>query len=189
MAERLRGLLAGQAVPGWENSSTSARADPVRLLVEPLLAVSAGHRFYNLLDRNGFAPSRRSQPLPTIAYFVSTKAARRCSRQFGLCSVTWAGIYRSLLTRPRPTLWSRDGRTWAADWPRLSAFGTRNSSACWPAHRCHFGLDKIIDSLNAEVVPLADPLVCLLLETAGEAEMASYYQHTHSQPSTSPDSL
>jgi hypothetical protein len=50
-------------------------------------------------------------------------------------------------------------------------------------------LDKIIDSLNAEVVPLADPLVRLLLETAGEAEMASYYQRTHSQPSTSPDSF
>jgi hypothetical protein len=49
-------------------------------------------------------------------------------------------------------------------------------------------LDKIIESLNAEAVPAADPLVCLLLETAGEADIARYYQDTHSEPSTEPDS-
>jgi hypothetical protein len=46
-------------------------------------------------------------------------------------------------------------------------------------------LDKIIESMNAEAVPPADPLVCLLLETAGEAEIARYYLEMHPQPPAS----
>ena len=44
-------------------------------------------------------------------------------------------------------------------------------------------LEKIADSLNAEGVPPADPLVCRLLDTAGETDLARYYQSTHAGPS------
>ncbi|MGH3222929.1 MAG: hypothetical protein ACRDPY_30265, partial [Streptosporangiaceae bacterium] len=40
-------------------------------------------------------------------------------------------------------------------------------------------LTAIAESLSAEPVPAADPLVCLLLDTAGEAELAAYYRRTH----------
>ena len=47
-------------------------------------------------------------------------------------------------------------------------------------------LEKIADSLNAEATPPADPLVCLLLDTAGEADLAKYYQRTHARPANPP---
>ena len=40
-------------------------------------------------------------------------------------------------------------------------------------------LTTIAESLSAEPLPAADPLVCLLLDTAGEAELAAYYRRTH----------
>ena len=40
-------------------------------------------------------------------------------------------------------------------------------------------LTTIAESLSAEPLPTADPLVCLLLDTAGEAELAAYYRRTH----------
>jgi hypothetical protein len=40
-------------------------------------------------------------------------------------------------------------------------------------------VDKIVASLNAEPVPPADPLVALLLETAGGLGMLEHYRTTH----------
>jgi len=48
-------------------------------------------------------------------------------------------------------------------------------------------LQKIADSLSAEAVPPADPLVCLLLDSAGEADLARYYQRTHARPTDTAD--
>jgi hypothetical protein len=40
-------------------------------------------------------------------------------------------------------------------------------------------LDKIADALNAEAIPIADPTVTLLLDTAGEEELLGFYLQTH----------
>jgi hypothetical protein len=39
-------------------------------------------------------------------------------------------------------------------------------------------LSTIAESLSAELVPAADPLVCLLLNTGGEAELGAYCRRT-----------
>jgi hypothetical protein len=45
-------------------------------------------------------------------------------------------------------------------------------------------VDKIVAALNAEPVPPADPLVALLLETAGELGMLELYRATHDSAQT-----
>lgn len=43
-------------------------------------------------------------------------------------------------------------------------------------------VDTIVDSINAEAVPPADPMVILLLRTAGETRLADVYEAAHDPP-------
>src|SRR5271166_766849 len=55
MAEALRGLIAAGAAPGWELHPVPGGRTVLHVLAAPLLRLSGQQRFYNLLDRAGFA--------------------------------------------------------------------------------------------------------------------------------------
>jgi hypothetical protein len=55
MAEALRGLIAAGAAPGWELHPVPGGRTALNVLAGPLYRLSGQQRFYNLLDRTGFA--------------------------------------------------------------------------------------------------------------------------------------
>ena len=55
MAEALRGLIAAGAAPGWELHAVPGGRTALQVLAAPLYRLSGQQRFYNLLDRAGFA--------------------------------------------------------------------------------------------------------------------------------------
>ena len=55
MAEALRGLIATGAAPGWELHPVPDGRTALHVLAAPLYRLSGQQRFYNLLDREGFA--------------------------------------------------------------------------------------------------------------------------------------
>ena len=186
MAERLRELLAGQAVPGWELQPLPPSRNPLHLLAEPLLTLPTGRQFYNLLDREGFA---------TVEEVAATPDD--CLRLFRQCGPKTVAAIRLVLRDlgwDTPASGHPSGTSLVAE--RQVYIVSRLAEAQRVRYREFTGmlarssipisaLDKIIESLNAEAVPPADPFVSLLLETAGETEMASHYQQMHAQPPAS----
>lgn len=55
LADELRRLLAAGAEPGWELHPVPGGRTPLHALAAPLRRLSGNGRFYNLLDRSGFA--------------------------------------------------------------------------------------------------------------------------------------
>jgi len=55
LAAEFRRLLAAGAVPGWDLHPVPAGRTPLHVLAGPLHRLSGSYRFYNLLERNGFA--------------------------------------------------------------------------------------------------------------------------------------
>jgi hypothetical protein len=55
LAFELRRLLTAGAEPGWELHPVPGGRTPVQALAEPLRRLSGNSRFFNLLDRSGFA--------------------------------------------------------------------------------------------------------------------------------------
>jgi hypothetical protein len=189
MAERLRELLVGQAAPGWELQPLPPNRTPLHLLAEPLLTVSAGQRFYNLLDRNGFATVEEVAATPDGCLLLLRQAGPKmvAAVRLVLHDLGWDSpvpahpSVTDLVAERRVHVVSRLAEAQRVRYREFTGMLARSSMPL-------AALDKIIESLNAEAVPAADPLVCLLLETAGEADIARYYQDTHSEPSTEPDS-
>jgi hypothetical protein len=55
LAAELRSLIAAGAEPGWELHPVPEGRTPLTALAAPLLRLSGSNRFFNLLDRSGFA--------------------------------------------------------------------------------------------------------------------------------------
>lgn len=55
LAAELRRLLTAGAEPGWELHPVPGDRTPLQALAEPLRRLSGNGRFFNLLDRSGFA--------------------------------------------------------------------------------------------------------------------------------------
>ena len=55
LAAEFRRLLAAGAVPGWELHPVPGGRTPLNVLAGPLHRLSGSVRFYNLLEREGFA--------------------------------------------------------------------------------------------------------------------------------------
>jgi hypothetical protein len=55
LAAEFRRLLAAEAVPGWDLHPVPAGRTPLNVLAGPLHRLSGSVRFYNLLEREGFA--------------------------------------------------------------------------------------------------------------------------------------
>ncbi len=184
MAQRLRELLAAGAAPGWALHPVPPGQTPLDLLAGPLLAASGAVRFYNLLLRSGFATAEEVAATPD-EYLLDLRqsgpkmvaAVRQVLREVGLEAPEAA--------RPAPageiaerftcimSLLSGPQRERYRDFAGMLARSSMPLAA----------LSKVTESLGAEAVPPADPMVCLLLDTLGEAVLASYYRRTHAPPS------
>lgn len=183
MALRLRELLASGAAAGWELHPVQAGQTPLGVLAEPLFAVSGSVRFYNILARSDFCTVEELAATPEDClretYQVGPMMAAAV-RQV-LCDLGWESPVAA--------------RSAAGD----AVAGRRAFIVARLAEehrvRCHefagmlarsplplAALAKIAGSLSAETVPSADPLVCQLLDAAGEADLATYYQRTHARP-------
>ncbi|MFI5066888.1 MAG: hypothetical protein ACHP9Z_23335 [Streptosporangiales bacterium] len=180
MAQRLRDLLSVRAAPGWGLHPVPEGQTPLEMLADALNAASGGVRCYNLLRRLGFN---------TVEELAATPA--RCLgnlRQSGPKMVAaiqqaLAEIGREIPEVSRP---ARDeeiaerlahvtGRLASVQQARYREFaGLLARSSLPPA-----ALTKIAESLSAEPVPPADPLACLLLDSAGEPALADWYRRTH----------
>ena len=91
MAEALRGLIAAGAAPGWELHPVPGSRTALQVLAAPLYRHSGQQRFYNLLDRAGFAWAEEVTATPDACLlelrnsgpkFIA--AVRRALRELGL---------------------------------------------------------------------------------------------------------
>ena len=173
MAWRLRELVAAGAAPGWALHPVPPGRTPLDRLAEPLLAVSGAARFYNLLLRGGFATAEEVAATPDADLLLLRQvgpamvaAVRQVLGDLGLGSPedarpAPAGFMAERLTRITSLL-AGPQRERYRDFAGMMARSSLPPGA----------LTAIAESLSAEPVPAADPLVCLLLDTAGEAELA-----------------
>jgi hypothetical protein len=180
MAWRLRDLVAAGAAPGWALHPVPPGRTPLDRLAEPLLAISGAVRFYNLLLRGGFATVEEVAATPDADLLLLRQvgpamvaAVRQVLGELGLGSPEDA--------RPAPvgfmaerlmhitSLLAEPQRERYRDFAGMMA-----RSSLLPG-----ALTAIAESLSGEPVPAEDPLVCLLLDTAGEPELAAYYRRTH----------
>ena len=66
MAEALRELIAAGAAPGWELHPVPGGRTALHVLAVPLYRLSGQQRFYNLLDREGFAWAEEVAATPDV---------------------------------------------------------------------------------------------------------------------------
>src|SRR5712692_10256902 len=66
MAEALRELIAAGAAPGWELHPVPGGRTALQVLAAPLYRLSGQQRFYNLLDRAGFAWTEEVAATPEV---------------------------------------------------------------------------------------------------------------------------
>jgi hypothetical protein len=188
MALRLRELLAGSAAPGWELYPVRDGRTPLHVLAEPLLALSGATRHYNLLQRNGFATVEELVATPDhcllrIRQVGPNTAAAVCQvlRDLGWDSLKVAHpAANDAVTERRWLIMARLAEDHRVRYREFADMLARSSMPL-------AALEKIAESLNAEATPPANPLVCLLLDTAGEADLAMYYQRTHARPADPAD--
>jgi len=180
MAWRLRELVAAGAAPGWALHPVPPGRTPVKRLAKPLLAVSGAARFYNLLLRSGFATVEEVAATPDADLLLLRQvgpamvaAVRQVLGDLGLGSPEDARPAPAGLMAER--LMRIAGLLAGPQRERYRDFAGMMARSSLPPD----ALTAIAESLSAEPVPAADPLVCLRLDTAGEAELAAYYQQTH----------
>ena len=78
LAAEFRRLLTAGAVPGWDLHPVAAGYTPLYVLARPLHRLSGSDRFYNLLERNGFATVEEVAATPEICWLE----LRNCGTQF-----------------------------------------------------------------------------------------------------------
>jgi hypothetical protein len=78
LAAEFRRLITAGAVPGWDLHPMPAGHTPLYALAGPLHRLSGSHRFYNLLERNGFASVEEVAAMPEACWFE----LRNCGTRF-----------------------------------------------------------------------------------------------------------
>jgi hypothetical protein len=78
LAAEFRRLLAAGAAPGWDLHPAPAGRTPLHVLAGPLHQRSGSDRFYNLLERNGFATVEEVAATPETCWFD----LRNCGTRF-----------------------------------------------------------------------------------------------------------
>jgi len=78
LAAEFRRLIAAGAVPGWDLHPVPAGHTPLHVLAGPLYRLSGSYRFYNLLERNGFASVEEVAAMPEACWFE----LRNCGTRF-----------------------------------------------------------------------------------------------------------
>ena len=78
LAAEFRRLVTAGAVPGWDLHPVPAGHTPLYVLAGPLHRLSGSDRFYNLLERNGFASVEEVAATPEECWFE----LRNCGIRF-----------------------------------------------------------------------------------------------------------
>ena len=78
LAGEFRRLLTAGEVPGWDLHPVPAGHTPLHVLGGPLHSLSGSTRFYNLLERNGFASVEEVAAMPENSWFE----LRNCGTRF-----------------------------------------------------------------------------------------------------------
>ena len=78
LADEFRRLMAAGAVPGWDLHPVPAGHTALHVLAGPLHRLSGSDRFYNLLERNGFACVEEVAATPEHCWFD----LRNCGTRF-----------------------------------------------------------------------------------------------------------
>jgi hypothetical protein len=190
MAEHLREIYDSGEIAGWSLQPMPATRTPLHSYLEALVAAGpqpGSMRGYNQLDRHGFVFAEEVQvcpdqallemrnfgqialaavrevlgPAPTIPAGESAFKIRRLGKEEGVSARQ--RYLADRLTAPAATRYR--------DFVQLLAQSQIPLAA----------LDKICTALSSEPVPPADPLVTLLLDTAGESGLLDLYRATHSE--------
>jgi hypothetical protein len=183
LADELREVLRAGRIPGWRLRELPAEQTPVHVLYARLSSRSA-----NLLQRVPFVSAQEIAALPDEALLefrglgpsalaeIRSALADPSLRKFTV-ALTGPTSYSpgqapdhgsdDVAARLRPELRRR-----YRDFLRgLAAAGLPPAS-----------LDKILDSLAAEPVPLGDPVVGDILTVAGAFDLLASYDATHEAP-------
>lgn len=78
LAGEFRRLITAGAAPGWDLHPMPAGHTPLHVLAGPLHQLSGSDRFYNLLERNGFACVEEVAAMPETCWFD----LRNCGTRF-----------------------------------------------------------------------------------------------------------
>lgn len=101
LADEFRRLLAAGAIPGWELHPVSGGHTPLHVLAGPLHRLSGSVRFYNLLEREGFAWAEEVAATPdgcllelrnTGMKFIAAVRQVLAERQIGGAQATTGGL-------------------------------------------------------------------------------------------------
>lgn len=186
MAEHLRDIYGGGEIAGWSLQSMPPTRTPLHSYLEALRAAGpqpGSMRGYNQLDRHGFVFAEEVQVCPDQALLEL--------RNFGQIAL---GAVREVLG-PAPTIATEEfkirrrieGEAFSARQQYLAdslsvPAATRYREFVHLLAKSQIplaALDKICTALSSEPVPAADPLVTLLLDTAGESGLVDLYRMTH----------
>ncbi|MCR6488379.1 hypothetical protein M8542_36670 [Amycolatopsis sp. OK19-0408] len=185
MAEQLRHLYGSGAVTGWTLQPMPETRTSLHTVKQAILRAADGlGRGYTQLSRGGFTCTEEVQACPDTAIL-------------GVPNIgpSTLDIIRSVLPYlgPDPAeltaeLADADGGTDASpQTARVGGLFTLATRARYPrlveqlaaSRMPHAALAKIADALNSEPLPLADPMVDLLLDTAGLRRILEIYRTTH----------
>jgi hypothetical protein len=176
LAEEVRALLR-DGFGGWY---LHPLPEDVRTRVEVLAPPVLATRFYNLLTSNGFTTVQEAVMVPDAAWLDFHHVGTRFLESFRAAAAQYVPEEPALVWVP-PSDELMDRRAYLAgglSGPatlRYPEFVERLARSRIPLA----ALDKITESLNAEPLPPGDPIVTLLLDTAGEQDLLDYYTATH----------
>jgi hypothetical protein len=176
MAEQLRLLLAAGDVPGWQLQPMLSTRTPLTAYLAEFAKIGTQHG-YNPVDRRGFTYAEEVQACPDSALLsvrtIGPKSLEVIRRVFGPYSgdADTVAVDQAAADRRRH-IYETATATTAARYPDLLR---RMSASRLPVA----AIDAICASLNAEQPPPVDPIVRMLLETAGDQMMLDLYLSTH----------
>jgi hypothetical protein len=178
LAECFRELLR-EGVAGWTLHPMPATQTPLEVAESTL-----GRRSYKLLAREGVTTLEDLAAIPDEALM---RLRNLGPKSLDAIHQAAAAYFEATVAHPSEAGTHADRRE-HIDTALSPAHRARNTQLLELLARSSVPLeavDIILASLEAEPVPLADPMVTLLLRTAGEPELAALYERAH-QPG--PDS-
>lgn len=184
MAEQLRHLYRTGAVTGWTLQPMPDTRTPIHTVAGQIQDASATGRGYTQLTRAGFVHTEEVQACPDAA-LTGVRNIGPDTLAIIRTVLPYTGPAADDLPTPPPP---------ARITPRSPDLTAGPDQPLSPATRIRYqwlvqglstssipeaALTKIVESLNAETLPPADPLVELLLDTAGLHELLRHYRDTH----------
>lgn len=176
LAERLRELL-GDGFVGWALHPVPATRTLLKV-AEPTL----GHRVHNMLSREGFITIEEVAATPDEALLDLRNLGTKSLNAIHAAVAAYADSSIAQLSGADEQASRREH----IDTMLSPAHRVRNAQFVESLARSSVALeavDAIVASLQTEPVPPVDPMVTLLLRTAGEPELSALYERAHQPPS------